>query len=622
MAMNKYLWALLLVQPTWLLAGEIVYQGLPSGPAQIKEDRQGRIYVAVFGQHGVIVRSDARGARVWKQGRIDGLEITPDGDVWLSHGGRILRNEGGQDDIAHVVDRTASFQPQTTPGGLFASRSGDLWSKGCLRMRRRDGMFVAATFGGPKGWAVVPVCDDPFGNVWAIATGPDGARQDFAVLTRDQPHRWQMIGLPEPPAAGPWYDARADDSGFVWLVSKTKLLRVDPRVDPRADASGQRVIASPVEAPITAIARVANRQIVVGFSDGSIRELNVEADRQPSWKTIAAVGSGPVRAMLHDRRGRLWAIRDGDLVHDDSLRAEWHQHWEEQPRLPAGNHDLIFARIGDKLYTAGGKTFFGWPASTWVNMDHVWSYDINRGIWSVEPPMLEPGKAYPGIAALDGELWLVGGNFRDGERTKSTSTVEIYNPRTRRYRLGPSIGEPRDQIVALTVNNRLYAIGGHNEGKASDQMISIAAGETDWRSEPPAPGPIMQASGCVVAGKLYIAAGPRSKCPGLFVYDPQQRAWSQVKHPAATPPRAALCAAYQDEVWVMGGRGTDRGLVATHVYSPRTGQWKQGPDLPLPVSWGAAAEVNGRLLIASGAYREPHVGNYFNSDRAFLLRRE
>ena len=40
--------------------------------------------------------------------------------------------------------------------------------------------------------------------------------------------------------------------------------------------------------------------------------------------------------------------------------------------MPVGNHDHIFARIGDRLYTAGGKTFFGWPADEWVNLDHVW----------------------------------------------------------------------------------------------------------------------------------------------------------------------------------------------------------------------------------------------------------
>ena len=59
---------------------------------------------------------------------------------------------------------------------------------------------------------------------------------------------------------------------------------------------------------------------------------------------------------------------------------------------------------------------------------------------------------------------------------------------------------------------------------------------------------------------------------------------------------------------------------ATYAYSPDSGEWQRGPDIPLPGSWAAAAEVNGRLLIAGGAYEDGRVGNFFNTDRVFLLR--
>ena len=70
----------------------------------------------------------------------------------------------------------------------------------------------------------------------------------------------------------------------------------------------------------------------------------------------------------------------------------------------------------------------------------------------------------------------------------------------------------------------------------------------------------------------------------------------------------------------MGGVGSGGGRTATYVYSPDSGHWRRGPDLPLPVAWGAAADVDGRLLIAGGAYHETRVKDYHNSDRAFLLR--
>lgn len=608
MKTQSLFWLLLLIPTNSSSGDDLIYEGLPEGPVRFREDRQERIYLAVFGENGAIVRADDGDAQLWKRGSIDGFELTPDRNVWLVQDRRILRF--GNDGDARPVDRTPSFRQDDEAGQLFASRWGDLWSAGGQAMRRQDTMFVANPLGPGPGWLVTPVADDPFGNCWAIAQHPGSQQRQLAVLSRERPNQWQLTGVHEQSSAR-WMDVCSDDVGSVWLTTETSVVRVDPQ----SDETGGTRIASPKGARITAITSVANRQIVVGFADGSIQELSVKSDSEPQWSSFAAAGNGPVRAMLHDRRGWLWVVRGDKLFRLESLRADWHDHWDEQPRLPAGNHDIAFARVEDRLYTAGGKTYFGWPASAWTNLDHIWSYDINAGIWNVEAPMLEPGKAYAGIAALGGEIWLLGGYFIDGSQTVGTATVEIYSPRSRSFRLGPPLDEPRGQIVALTLNDRLFAIGG-----GVKKMVSIAAGETTWQTEPPPPGPVAQASGCVLNGNIYVASGAGSQCPGLFVYDPQQQSWSDVRHPTDSAPQAPLCAAYQGQVWVMAGTGRGGARTATHIYAPNLREWQKGPDVPLPVSWGAATEVNGRLLIAGGAYRETRAKDYHNSDRAFLLR--
>ena len=590
-------------------AGFAAAEGLPTGPGLLLEDRDGRVYVAVLGSGGIVARNAPDAAGTWEivgEGRVGGLQIAPDGDAWVALGDEVLRypRRGGE-----PVARTPSFRPERSPGPLLATRWGDVWCAGCGAVRRGDAMFEAAPFSPPE-WKITPVCDDPFGNVWAIAD--DGQRRDLAVLTDQHPHGWQRLNLPANQLAGSWQGVVTDDAGFVWVALEASVLRVDPRsADPRS-------FANPVDARITAIAR-GSGQLLVGFADGSLRTLTVDADGPPAWRAIQTGGDGPVQALLHARSGSLWVLQAGRVQRLAGIESPWHEHWDEQPRMPAGNHDHIFARIGDRLYTAGGKTFFGWPASEWVNLDHVWSYHMPSGTWRVEPPMLEPGKAYSGIAALDDELWLLGGLFRDGRGTRATATVEIFEPRTRRYRRGPPLPRKAGQVVALTVNGRLYAVGGADDEGATAEVLSIGVGEKNWRVDAPAPGPVLQASGCVLDGRIYIAAGPSSQCPGLFVYDPEQDSWSQIEHPSR-PPSAPLCTAFDGSVWVMGGRGADGGQTATFAYAPATGQWRRGPDLPLPVSWGAAAAVNGRLLIAGGAYRDERVGDYFNSDRVFLLR--
>ena len=592
-----------------LAAADILHEGLPAGPGLLLEDRDGRVYVAVLGSGGIVARSTPDNAGSWEvlgEGRVQGLQIAPDGEAWMALDDEVQRypRQGGE-----PVSRTSSFLLQGSPGSLLATRWGDVWCAGCGAMRRGDAMFEATPFS-PPGWEITPVCDDPFGNVWAVAE--DGQRRDIAVLTDRSPHGWQRLDLPTDQLAGSWQGVATDDAGFVWVALEASVLRVDPR------SSDPRSFANPVDARITAIAR-GGGQIIVGFADGSLRELTVDADGPPAWRLIQAGGDGPVQALLHARSGSLWVLRAGRVQRLADIEMPWHEHWDEPPRMPAGNHDHIFARIGDRLYTAGGKTFFGWPASEWVNLDHVWSYHIPSGTWRVEPPMLEPGKAYSGIAALDDELWLLGGLFRDGGGTRATEAVEIFDPHTRSYRLGPPLPRKAGQVVALTVNGRLYAVGGADDEGPTAEVLSIGTGETSWRVDAPAPGPVLQASGCVLDGKLYIAAGPSSQCPGLFVYDPGQDSWSQIEHPSR-PPSAPLCTVFNGSVWVMGGRGANSGQTASFAYTPATGQWRQGPDIPLPVSWGAAASVNGRLLIAGGAYRDERVGDYFNSDRVFLLR--
>lgn len=593
---------------------ETLYEGLPTTAGRILEDRDGQIYVAVFGpSDGIVIRSTDDGWQTWQPSPVHGFEIAPDGDIWIALGDEIMRyprpTEQGP------IPRAPSFLPQGTPGPLLATRWGDIWCAGCKAVRRGDARFETAP-PGPSGWTITPCCDDPFGNLWAIAA--DDQRYDLAVLNPQYPHAWRLIGLPPEYATSPWAGAVVDDSGFVWVGLAQSLLRVDPRA-----VIGNEHFASPGESAITAVARIAGGQVVAGCTDGSVHELTVTVGQEPEWRTVVASGPGPVQALLHDRAGDLWILSGGQVRRINALRALWHAHWDEQPRLPAGNHDHIFARIGDRLYTAGGKTFFGWPADEWVNLDHVWSYGITDGTWRVEPPMLEPGKAYSGIAALAGELWLLGGYFRDATArhgTRGTATVEIYDPQSRRFQFGPPLPQPGGQIVALTVDDRLYAIGGDDQDGPVSEVISIAAGETEWSHRAPAPGPISQASGCVLNGMIYVAAGPSSQCPGLFVYDPQQDRWDQIEHPASRAPSSPLCTAFAGEVWVMGGRGEDGGQTATYIYAPDRGQWRQGPDIPLPTSWAAAADIDGRLLIAGGAYEDDRVGTFFNTDRAFLLR--
>ena len=115
---------------------------------------------------------------------------------------------------------------------------------------------------------------------------------------------------------------------------------------------------------------------------------------------------------------------------------------------------------------------------------------------------------------------------------------------------------------------------------------------------------------------LYIATGPKSQCPGLFVYEPGRDEWSEVEHPVKAP-NLPLCTAFENHVRVLAGAPTGR--TESYAYDPASGEWTRGPDLPLELSW-AAADTDGRLLATGGAFWDDRVDDVLNTDRVSLLR--
>ncbi|MFN8005344.1 MAG: kelch repeat-containing protein, partial [Acidobacteriota bacterium] len=68
---------------------------------------------------------------------------------------------------------------------------------------------------------------------------------------------------------------------------------------------------------------------------------------------------------------------------------------------------------------------------------------------------------------------------------------------------------------------------------------------------------------------------------------------------------------------LLGGRDTASEEL-TQIYNPRTRQWRNGPSLPRPLSWGAAATVAGKLVVTGGA--GSYGRDYLYNDRTFVLQ--
>lgn len=379
-----------------------------------------------------------------------------------------------------------------------------------------------------------PTVRDSCANFWTLTPAANNTRE-LRVLPAQAPQSWQTTDI-KGITPGSWQSVRADELGFVWLLSAQRTLRFDPR------------------------------------------KLQEPAVEMPFAPTSVATS----------------------------------KTWRVVSRMPASNHDLTAAVLGNKMYVSGGLTAeWGLPTASHPFAE-LWELNAQTWRWRVAT-RLSRERIYCATATFAGKIWVLGGDVLepDGKR-EATTLTEIYDPRTGQLAPGPPTQIARPMPVAFSANGRLYIVG--NPRGAYDQpgqMESLGPGETVWRREPDGPTGMGPLAGVAHEGKLYVLV-PKQ---GLAIFDTQTRTWTLEK-PAAIQ-RSCQMAVYRQEIWLLGGRDTASEEL-TQIYNPRTRQWRNGPSLPRPLSWGAAATVAGKLVVTGGA--GSYGRDYLYNDRTFVLQ--
>ena len=88
--------------------------------------------------------------------------------------------------------------------------------------------------------------------------------------------------------------------------------------------------------------------------------------------------------------------------------------------------------MGHRIYVPGGLT------ATASRLPTLQCYDMVAGRWVSDCAPMAVARDRHGVAALQGELWVVGGWSRvvGGGAASLTASVEVYNPRLNTWHLG------------------------------------------------------------------------------------------------------------------------------------------------------------------------------------------
>eukprot|EP00746_Dinoflagellata_sp_MGD_P112371 gnl/MRDRNA2_/MRDRNA2_49413_c0_seq1.p1 gnl/MRDRNA2_/MRDRNA2_49413_c0~~gnl/MRDRNA2_/MRDRNA2_49413_c0_seq1.p1 ORF type:complete len:444 (+),score=76.39 gnl/MRDRNA2_/MRDRNA2_49413_c0_seq1:113-1444(+) len=234
------------------------------------------------------------------------------------------------------------------------------------------------------------------------------------------------------------------------------------------------------------------------------------------------------------------------------------------------------------------------------------------GMWRPVQSMTTK-RAYLSASAIGTKIYALGGSS-DGPRDSigrsnvtHLDSVESYDPAAGVWSVAPSMSVRRSRFAAVTIDNRVYALGGW-DGKsplASVEVFEAVTGK--WKPITPLTIARQAHAAAVVDGIIYILGGIDCKSSVLSnveTYDPRIGKWSNVS--SMVTERAYLAAAALDGFLHCFGGYDDGGFgeVGNHLataerYDVRNGLWCPIPSMSHATVQGGRAELAGAVLGSS-----------------------
>jgi N-acetylneuraminic acid mutarotase len=240
----------------------------------------------------------------------------------------------------------------------------------------------------------------------------------------------------------------------------------------------------------------------------------------------------------------------------------------------------------------------------------------DQGNWSAASIMPTP-TADPGVAALDGKIYVVGGSIffphvvptssDMGSGTWGSSVNYEYDPATDHWRELAPLPIGLSHVGVVGFNHKLYAFGGFTSlvhANAQDTALVYDPTANAWQWLAPL-GSRRGGVGVVeVGGKIHVFGGrPHDPTPLDIheVYDPTTNQWTK-KAPMPLARDHMGIAVIDGKIHIVGGRtgGQTDNLHDHDVYDPATDQWTKAAPMPTARSGGAAVYYHGLLLFVGG----------------------
>ena len=240
-----------------------------------------------------------------------------------------------------------------------------------------------------------------------------------------------------------------------------------------------------------------------GATTAAVERYDIRRDRWSRVRPMPLALNHPTAAA---HRGRLY-VHGGyrgvdDLSRPTGALLEYHpgrRRWRRLPAAPTPRAAHALAAIEGRLYAAGGANDSGSLRSLEI-------YDIHRRRWRSGPDFPGPARNHTTGVASGGRFYVLAG--RDA---RNLAAAERYDPRRRSWQRLPDLRTPRGGIASARLpGGRIVVFGGEDLGPGGTTIASVELFDPRrrrWRPLPDLRPPRHGLGGAAFGRRIFAIQG-------------------------------------------------------------------------------------------------------------------
>ena len=248
--------------------------------------------------------------------------------------------------------------------------------------------------------------------------------------------------------------------------------------------------------------------------------------------------------------------------------------WSLGPKLPQPIHHTHVAAVGDRIYVLGGEIEGASTGKPEVFVANVWMHDPKVGGWVARSAMPTP-RGGGGKAVIDGKIYIAGG------RPPGGSAFEVYDPATDKWEKLPDLPTQRNHLAMVALNGKIIVAGGRTgPGAMAERVDTVEIYDPKtrrWTKGAPLPAPRGGITGAAHAGCMFVFGGEGERThvlgltPNTYAYDPRADRWTRLADLPIAVHGLKGSAVIGGRIFLPGGGitlGGNSGTNAMQVYRP------------------------------------------------------